>query len=535
MHKPRRTANGWQFRAVDPVTHRRVKRTETVAGKTAACEAFRLWLRGRQRVAAGLPDESGWTMPYATLVQTFLAQAPIATERRRKQLRRVLERNELHLQVAADLAHTGALTQKLLKVSQATGTHYARFNVQAFLKQLTAWAASARVLPTDPLAHWARIAWEGRELIRRPLEPHEMAAILERAEAHGRAWRAVMSPRKPLLALLLTGARPTALLHAKVRDLRNGRIYLPAGQGRKRNGQAALPAAFFAELQAARQGAPKDAPLFVGMKGTSLDRIRLGRQFNSFLQAVGITDERVDMYCLRATHITWARARVNPDSVRSQVGHAGRDVEERHYLGVVDPRASADAVWTILQEAMQLQALRKAAGVENLEQVAPFVAPGNVSVGPWRNRGETMNQQNHSDGIELRMERVKGLEPSTSTLARLNGEKETAETEDNRRKTEAIEERSITLDETRAVNQHQPKVGKSGPVCGPRQGPGDAVGAALCGPRSAGHTPHLARCKAGASSGTPLSFPEELRGLAERWPTLPANVRAAILTLAGGA
>lgn len=55
-----------------------------------------------------------------------------------------------------------------------------------------------------------------------------------------------------------------------------------------------------------------------------------------------------DMYCLRTTHISWARRLVNADSVRAQVGHAGRDVEERHYLDLVDPHEASRAVWDLL-------------------------------------------------------------------------------------------------------------------------------------------------------------------------------------------
>ena len=65
-----------------------------------------------------------------------------------------------------------------------------------------------------------------------------------------------------------------------------------------------------------------------------------------------------DMYCLRTTHISWARRLVNPDSVRMQVGHAGRDVEERHYLDLVDPRESSEAVWDVLNQERNLDTRR---------------------------------------------------------------------------------------------------------------------------------------------------------------------------------
>lgn len=61
-----------------------------------------------------------------------------------------------------------------------------------------------------------------------------------------------------------------------------------------------------------------------------------------------------DMYCLRITHISWARRLVSPDSVRVQVGHAGRDVEERHYLDLVDPHEASHAVWEVLNGTRDL-------------------------------------------------------------------------------------------------------------------------------------------------------------------------------------
>lgn len=79
-----------------------------------------------------------------------------------------------------------------------------------------------------------------------------------------------------------------------------------------------------------------------------------------------------DMYALRKTHISWARRLVNPDSVRVQVGHAGRDTEERHYLDLVDARESSQAVWNVLAGKASLnresKVLRIAAGAEGMTQ-----------------------------------------------------------------------------------------------------------------------------------------------------------------------
>lgn len=69
-----------------------------------------------------------------------------------------------------------------------------------------------------------------------------------------------------------------------------------------------------------------------------------------------------DMYCLRVTHISWARRLVSPDSVRVQVGHAGRDVEERHYLDLVNPHEASQAVYDVLTGGTDLSGKQLRAG-----------------------------------------------------------------------------------------------------------------------------------------------------------------------------
>ena len=86
------------------------------------------------------------------------------------------------------------------------------------------------------------------------------------------------------------------------------------------------------------------------------------------------------MYCLRKTHISWARRLVSPDAVRLQVGHAGRDVEERHYLDLVGPGVSFQAVWDILTGNRTLDgkyvspAQNKAQEMEKSQDVGPTKA-----------------------------------------------------------------------------------------------------------------------------------------------------------------
>lgn len=89
------------------------------------------------------------------------------------------------------------------------------------------------------------------------------------------------------------------------------------------------------------------------------------------------------MYSLRHTHISWARAcGVNVDSIKCQVGHKGQGIEEAHYLDValMDPAASSRAVYDVSTGTRTLpgrekQVLRLAVGAENLQQVAPNLAP----------------------------------------------------------------------------------------------------------------------------------------------------------------
>ena len=68
--------------------------------------------------------------------------------------------------------------------------------------------------------------------------------------------------------------------------------------------------------------------------------------------------ENLSLYSLKHTHITWARLFVPYDAVRAQVGHAGRDVEERNYLdaSLLCPQDSAEVVWDVLVGRRSLRA-----------------------------------------------------------------------------------------------------------------------------------------------------------------------------------
>jgi len=85
--------------------------------------------------------------------------------------------------------------------------------------------------------------------------------------------------------------------------------------------------------------------------------------------------ENRPMYSLRHTHISWARRLVNLDAVKAQVGHAGRDIEEKHYLDMqfVDASESAQAVWDVLTGVRDISVKKPAVGP--VQKMAPVVAP----------------------------------------------------------------------------------------------------------------------------------------------------------------
>jgi len=244
--------------------------------------------------------------------------------------------------------------------------------------------------------------------------------------------------------LLVTGNRPCALTSARVSDFDGERINLPSGVGNKRNGAAYLVPELAEELRQyiKKRGARPDAPLLVSPRGKELQKDNNGRDFleaawlgfttlewpdnvedvepvevsvvlhsgrmrgydgppptnpkkielrraherriaqlaEEIGPAVVKRMERVSLYSLKHTHITWARRLVSPDSVRVQVGHAGRDVEEKHYLdiGLVNPRESAQAVWDVLTGARTLDGGYRtpAKAVVGLRVVPPQDAEG---------------------------------------------------------------------------------------------------------------------------------------------------------------
>jgi integrase len=451
---------GWRYRYADPATGRRNSITMWFSERREADRGFKEFMDGREAKCLGLPDKSGWKMPYDELVTKFITEAPLSTERRRNQLRRILERNELSLAVGSDLASIGKLTAACRKLVEKCGEHYVIFSVQRTLKQMSRWAASVGILPHDPLQTWSRLPWSGQKKQRRAFLPDEIMEILKAAEdfdiIHSHRF-----PSAPVFkTLLLTGNRPGAVFAAKLGDLNQGRIVLSSGVGKKRNGMATLPQEFVADLRqyiALRGITTVEDPLLVSHEGQQIHRVNMSKYFErcmtlafvrmswppksdstvtpfdiahllytgkqrgldgtpprdpaklakrvGYKQAVETVAAQItlevsrrlkgrDMYCLRKTHISWARQLTNPDSVRLQVGHAARDVEEKHYLDFVDARLSSQAVWDVLTGAKKLNSLQAATeklstpGTENSQSVVANVVHENESgeKAPIKNR-----------------------------------------------------------------------------------------------------------------------------------------------------
>ena len=409
--KSKRTGRtGWKYRFTDPVTHSRTHRTIWMGERREADKGITEYLVGREKLSIGLPDNKGWTTSYLDLVAQFLTGSVISTEDRRQDLERLLRLNHLNLKVGADLANIGKLTnacRQLVSAKTVTG-HFAAFSIQSPLKQLTRWAATIGLLPYDPLAAWKQLPW-GTHKKRKPFDVDEMRAVLLAARDYDKFFRHKHPSDIVFKTLLLTGNRPRAVTSALVADLGEDRITLPPGNGKKRNGAATLPAEFITQLRAYIDKRPAGARLLVSHEGEEIHRINLGKYFRrcmtlaftrmewpveettidpmevahlfymgkhkgfdgapprntkklaaraAHLEAVDAIAGKIgpavqrrllqrDMYALRATHVSWGRRLTNPDSVKLQVGHAPRDTEERHYLGMVDASLSSRAVWDL--------------------------------------------------------------------------------------------------------------------------------------------------------------------------------------------
>ena len=322
---------------------------------------------------------------------------------------------------------------------------------------------------------------------RGKLPPEEAAAVLDAADCLDRLHVRRFPVRLVFETLVLCGARPSAVFAARVADFDGERIRLGPGCGRKRNGPAFLPAEFAAQLRASCAGRPGGARLFPGPEGGAADKHRMPQRFaeaaalaftrlswpgdagdvtteevafllgrgrprgadgapprdpekiarrrthaedmEAVAERVGPEVRRlmdgVSLYGLRHTFITWARARVSADVVRAAVGHAGRDIEERHYadLRLVDAREACEAVWRMLADARAEAAggeVLRAVAVAGGGEVAPIVAPvgasaRNILHGQGRKRAQVPAPQEVecgvSDGNRTRVSQIHSLVP----------------------------------------------------------------------------------------------------------------------------
>ena len=460
-HKNNR--EGWKIRFTDPLTGSRKKKTYWYKDKDQAKSAHVRFMESRQAQLEGTPDPQAWHISFSKLTADFLKQVDVSPARR-EDLTRWLGRNEFGIRSARDFLSLPPLNEDARKLFDAKVAYYkkkgeepvdaerkaasyVRKCAQGPMKQLTKWCAEHQILPKDPLAYWKRLN-PGRKQKPRAFTVPEFKAILDAAEELAGLRGERGSYRLAWLTLVLSGNRPSAIFNANVKDLvayKNvgaWKIELPAGNGKKRNGEATLPWELAQDLSAAAKArkAKPDDPLLVSPQGDRIDRNNAKRQFErcmalAFVKQLWPEDtkegvepydvmtllltgrhrgfdgpapkllakkqarnlrlkltqqiadaiepawsalmERRYMYRTRATHISWARgADVNRDSVHAQVGHAGVDVEEQHYLALVDPVRSSAAVWTMLSaEEIESGALKKAVGAEGFDEQGPQQGP----------------------------------------------------------------------------------------------------------------------------------------------------------------
>ena len=471
---------GWRFRITNPATRRRTWRTFWFTDLRDATNARDKFLEGFERRKLGIADYSGSAMPFEDAVAKFLKEAPLTSGPRRNRLQHCLECNELGLTVLGDLNNRGKLTAQCVSLVRKHGDLYVRRRIQQPLKQLASWAASVDLLSHNPLSVWKFIPRTSVMVRRRAFLPDEFHELLHASQEYDGLLNRPFPFSIVLKTLLVTGSRPGAIFKACIGDIERGRIVLPPGNGKKRNGMATIPTEFEAELRryfTVRGNPDDDAPLLVSAEGMRLILRNASRDFRRALilsavrrlwpQRENLDDatnplnvaelifsgrhrgfdgappkdpekiakrnrqtestetiarkigaavsrwlEGRDMYALRSTHVSWARRLTNADSVKLQVGHAPQDVEERHYLDLVDARESSRAVWDVLTRARTLDGktrktipLALAAGAENFQEVdyerpngqkttsQPSKSSSQVGIGesscknaPWRTR-----------------------------------------------------------------------------------------------------------------------------------------------------
>jgi len=273
---------GWLFRFKDPYTGRRTKRRFWYSEELLAQKALHRFLEDRQRVADNLPASNGRRLPYAALVAKFLNEAHLSTAARRDDLKRLLERNPLKLKSAAELFDQGRLSAACRHLHESVGKGGGFRSVQAPLKQLTNWAESAGLFEKDPLRSWKRLPCFKKGKGARGLCVDDVRLILQALAELDDVFRRKFCSLVPVLALLLTGNRNSAVFASRVGDLRDDRIALPDGNGKKRNGSATIPAAFVEILRQYlehRSAKKADVSLLVSWAGTKIDITNVLKDF----------------------------------------------------------------------------------------------------------------------------------------------------------------------------------------------------------------------------------------------------------------
>ena len=259
----------------------RFQHTVWDADRDRAAAEFIKYVRDRKQ---GLPTDN-WTIPYTDLVSRFIVEAPLSSETRRKELKRVLTLNPLGVCLGSDLARPGALSamcRELIEKKKCSD-EYVRKSIQQPLKQVASWAAGdGRVFPYDPLASWKLMVRTSNVKKKGVFTPVEMRAILKAAQDLDGKFIRSNSTAIIFATLLTTGNRPTAVCGVAVGNFDGKRIGLPPGVGNKLNGIAAVPDGLAADIyrSLAMRGRPAKAErLFMASRGGAIDRRNIQNDF----------------------------------------------------------------------------------------------------------------------------------------------------------------------------------------------------------------------------------------------------------------
>ncbi|MEI6232059.1 MAG: hypothetical protein WCT04_03345, partial [Planctomycetota bacterium] len=265
---------GFKYRYMDPVIRKRDFKTIYLSDVRDANKAMQLFLESREKLKMGLPDNSGWQLLYAKIVERFVKESMISSDARRKCLRQYLDANPLELEVGAELSQMGTLTQKCHALMKTHGEGYVRKRVQQTLKQMTTWAASVGIFPYDPLATWKKFPRTVEAPKKRAWQPDELRSFLDAADELDQIHNRRFPSRIIFIGLLITGNRPGVVLRAKIADLDTNRLVLPSGSGKKRNGMATIPVEFrnqLSEYLQLRDKPDSKETLFVTSTGKGID------------------------------------------------------------------------------------------------------------------------------------------------------------------------------------------------------------------------------------------------------------------------